>query len=420
MKHAAGLSIVAILLGRAVSATAQAPGDTVVRMASAPVHGGVAKLVVDLSIGTADGAEAYLIGDIADIALGADGSIFAFDRQVPVIRQYDARGRHVRDIGRRGQGPGEYTTSSGIAILRDGRLLNWDTNLWRMNTYSAGGDFAGQWVTPSGSSGSSTATYSRAVLVDTAGRVVTRKSNFNIRNPGTRSVLYIRYRGDGTVIDTLHPPAWRDRLEPLVARAGGATTSEPVPFAPRYVATYSPFGAFITGYPDRYAFEIHQPGQALVSIRREVRLEPVSRSERAAARTRVEELMRRTDPQWNWNGPDIPAVKPAFEGVATGLDGRIWIAVVAELNFGGSRSVSLGGGRDGAPRNNRSPSASPDTPSRPAMYDVYEPDGRYLGRVEVPPKARTLVRRGDQVWGVALDDDDVPHIRRYRIQWGGR
>jgi hypothetical protein len=83
-----------------------APADTIVRFAQRPIHPGVSTLVEELSIGVADGAEEYMLGEIADIALGADGSIYAFDRQVPAIRQYDARGKFVRTIGRRGQGPG--------------------------------------------------------------------------------------------------------------------------------------------------------------------------------------------------------------------------------------------------------------------------------------------------------------------------
>jgi hypothetical protein len=48
---------------------------------------------------------------------------------------------------------------------------------------------------------------------------------------------------------------------------------------------------------------------------------------------------------------------------------------------------------------------------------VFEPDGTYLGQVETPPRFGTAVRRGDHVWGVELDEDDVPYVKRYRIVW---
>jgi hypothetical protein len=399
-------------------AAAQSSTDTIVRMAGAPVHRGIATLVEELSIGVADGAEELMIGNITDMALGADGSIFAFDGQVPAIRHYGANGRFVRTIGRRGEGPGEYRVSSGIAVARSGNLLVWDTYGWRMVVYTPGGDHVGQWPTPSGSSGSSTSNFSRALQVDSAGRIVARKTIFDFQNPGNRQVAWIRYREDGTVIDTLRAPEWKDPLEPLVAAAGGARVSMPVPFAPRRFATLSPLGHFVTGYPARYAVEIHRPGQPVVSIRREVKLEPVSRAERNAERNRVFERMRRTDPQWDWNGPDIPDTKPLYGGLDVGLDGRIWVAVIPEVSQqGGGISFSFGGGR-GAPSGRRSSRAPEGPPPAPALYDVFEPDGRYLGQVRVPEKVSTVLRRGDHIWAIHLDEDDVPRIKRYRINWG--
>jgi hypothetical protein len=48
---------------------------------------------------------------------------------------------------------------------------------------------------------------------------------------------------------------------------------------------------------------------------------------------------------------------------------------------------------------------------------VFEPDGTWLGQVEIPPRVSTMVRRGDLVWGVGYDEDDVATVRRYRIVW---
>src|SRR5688572_24508441 len=123
--------------------------DTVVRVAQAPVHTGIATLVEEMSIGVADGAEEYMLGDVADIALGRDGTIYVLDRQVPAIRQYDDRGKYIRTIGRSGAGPGEYRSPSGLATMRDGRLLLWDTGNWRINVYAGDGTSLTQWQTPS-------------------------------------------------------------------------------------------------------------------------------------------------------------------------------------------------------------------------------------------------------------------------------
>ena len=386
--------------------------DTVVRNADRPLHPGVATLVEELSIGVADGAEEYIFGNIADVALGRDGSLYVFDGQVPIVRHYDASGRFLRNIGRAGSGPGEYRSASGIATTPDGRLLVWDTGNWRINVYSATGDVLTQWTTPSGMSGGGTAQFSRAIFVDTAGVVTTRKMVFD-RNPDNRPTIWVRFRPDGTPADTLRePPA--PELGRLSARADRVSTAAPVPFAPIRFVALSPFGYLVAGYPSRYAFEIHQPGRAVVSVRREVKPEPVSRAERAEGRKNIEERMRQTDPNWSWNGPDIPDTKPLYHGLTVGLDGRIWVSLTrgADPKLGLSSTSGVGSGVPRAPR----PAADRE-PGKPTLYDVFEPDGRYVGQVQVPANTTAMVRKGDKVWAVAFGDDDVPRLKRYRIAW---
>ncbi len=389
--------------------------DTVVRLVQQPEHKGVATLVEEMSIGIADGAEEYMLGEVADIALGRDGSIYVFDRQVPIVRQYDGNGRFIRTIGRSGAGPGEYRSTSGIATMRDGRLLLWDTGNWRINVYGTSGEALTQWLTPSGSSGSSIATYSRALLVDTSGLVITRRTIITPRDYRNRPTVWLRYRADGTLVDTLRAPATSREVATLTASAGNSTASTELPFAPKRLVAMGPFGYFVAGYPDRYAFEIHEPEKPVVSVRRDVKAAPVSRAEQADARRRVEESMRRTDPSWSWNGPDIPDVKPLYSDIQLGLDGRIWIAIVPEVTPRvGTTSSSFGVGNPGV---RRPPAQANREPPRPALYDVFEPDGQYLGQVQVPAGVSSVLRRGNQVWGVAFDADDVPRIKRYRIAW---
>ena len=387
----------------------RASADTIVRRAERPLHPGVATLVEELSIGVADGREEYILGEVADLAVAKDGSMLVFDRQVPIVRHYDASGRFLRSIGRSGSGPGEYRSASGIATAPDGRLLVWDTGNWRINVYSPTGDFITQWTTPSGMSGGGTAQYSRALFVDTAGTVITRR---NIYNSPT---VWLRFRSDGTPADTIHEPPAPARGV-VTARAQNVSTTLPIPFAPRRLVALSPFGYLVAGYPSRYAFEIHQPGRAVVSVQRDVTPEPVSRSERAEGRKEVEDRMRQTDPAWTWNGPDVPSHKPLYHGLFVGLDGRIWISLTPES---GPRIGGISGTSGvGAPGARRSSASDADRePPKPTLFDVFEADGRYLGQVQLPAGASAAVRKGDLVWAVTIGDDDVPRLKRYRIAW---
>jgi len=48
-------------------------------------------------------------------------------------------------------------------------------------------------------------------------------------------------------------------------------------------------------------------------------------------------------------------------------------------------------------------------------WDVFERDGSYMGRLPIPERFKPTRVTTDHVYGIWLDDLDVPHARRYRI-----
>lgn len=66
------------------------------------------------------------------------------------------------------------------------------------------------------------------------------------------------------------------------------------------------------------------------------------------------------------------------------------------------------------------PGGGPPVPRfrEPVVFDVFEKDGRYLGRVDAPAAFSTWPRpvfRGDNVWGTERDTLGVQYVVRYRI-----
>ena len=118
--------------------------------------------------------------------------------------------------------------------------------------------------------------------------------------------------------------------------------------------------------------------------------------------------MRRLDPSWRWNGPPIPPTKPVLRALYAGKDGRIW----ARLYQPGERlpDDELEPGPDGLP---------PVAQFRePVVFDVFEKDGRYLGRVASPARFSTRPRpifRGGHVRSTERDELGVQYVVRYRI-----
>lgn len=393
--------------------------DTVVKNATRPIHSGLATLAREVRIGSLDGADEYVLGDVSEIAVGRDGAMYVYDRQVPALRKYDAAGKFVKQFGRKGQGPGEYLNAGGLAVLPDGRVLLWDTGNWRVNVYAADGAIQPSWSTLSGSGGNVTMSTGRALMVDTASRIYIKRRLF--ARVGESRTVWIRYRANGSPIDTIDLPAFSYAPAQLQATSasGNASSTAPVPFWPVPQSAMSPLGYLVTGVPDRYAFEIHSQGpRSVVSVRRNVQPPSLTSHERDSARTALTERMGRTQPGWSWNGPDIPKVKPFYAGLSVGEDGRIWLPIIPEVTpvVGSVSSMGAGMGRVGRGPPRSADSRSSGTP-RPALFDVFETDGTYLGQVRIPPRVSTVVRRGDYVWGVEFDEDDVQRVVRFRIVW---
>lgn len=95
---------------------------TTIRTLGGSVWGGTARLEEEASIGVEQGPEEQMLGRGAGLAAG-DDAVYVLDSQLPAVRVYDMEGNHLRDVGREGQGPGEFTQPMDVAIGPDGRIF---------------------------------------------------------------------------------------------------------------------------------------------------------------------------------------------------------------------------------------------------------------------------------------------------------
>jgi len=72
------------------------------------------------------------------VVISEDGRLFVSQYQDRNILAIDASGETVREIGRAGEGPGEFSLLSSIGLLGD-TLVASDRNLWRVSFFDTAG-----------------------------------------------------------------------------------------------------------------------------------------------------------------------------------------------------------------------------------------------------------------------------------------
>jgi streptogramin lyase len=66
------------------------------------------------------------LGNVRDIEVGPDGTVYVLDGSAMAVRVFGPRGEFLRSIGRGGEGPGEFRRPMQIIIAPDGGLWVYD------------------------------------------------------------------------------------------------------------------------------------------------------------------------------------------------------------------------------------------------------------------------------------------------------
>lgn len=331
------------------------------------------------------------------------GRIWVFDRTSASIFVFDSSGELVRRVGRRGAGPGEFAQNGGMVILPGDSLAQWDSNNARISFFDSAGTFVKQWSLPGGFS------TSNGLYTDASGNLYLRRP---VTPPREGEILgrmgLVRLREGGAFGDSLAPPDLPVPREPYVASAENSRSSMSSSLAPGYHWAWTPRGEFIAADGGRYELVYVRNGARPMVIRRAMAPVTAHQAERDLDREIITASLRQVDPSWSFGGPPIPEAKAPLQGLKVTRDGRIWVqvAVPSELIPEAQRDI---------PWDSTIPVRQYRTPP---VYEVFERDGRFLGRVALPSRATLIEADGDLIWGLEPDDDDLPQVIRWRIEPG--
>jgi hypothetical protein len=316
------------------------------------------------------------LGSISDAIATPDGGVLIADHRGP-IRAFTRTGALVRELGRRGEGPGEYRFVHALQLVDRGTLTWYDPALRRVTRVDA----------TSGEAGAVTRVEPPPAV---AGMYLVNGSVVALEVPPSErpgDTVEARFRSV--------PSDGPSRVLARVRRSSTHLPGTPVPvapplFAPNAVADVGWAGDIAHSTAERYVVRVFPAGGSPWELRVAIPARPVLAVERDSAiaeeltshevRTLAElpagarERIRRAYTTF-----------PMLESVRVLRDGTVWIRPTAAR--GASR----------------------------ARWDVFSRTGVRQGYAELPPSATIKDGMRDWVLAVELQEDDVPGVVRYRV-----
>ncbi|MCG6955961.1 MAG: 6-bladed beta-propeller [Gemmatimonadetes bacterium] len=352
----------------------------------------------ELAIGAEAAAPAYQFGSIGGIAVDSRGRVFVLDDQAQEIRVFSAEGVHEATVGRRGEGPGEFTGAQTVLMGPGDTLLVPDRRSQRMNRFSPEGSFLGA------------TGYRRAdgltisFRANSSGRILEQLRPIVLGRPASENPedVMVRWTPAGTRADT------------LTGFPSGEILRLADPWSPRFFA-YAPEplwdvtanGGLILGVSDGYRLEVFSPdGAPVLAVVMEHTRPSVTQADIAVVRSHMAE---------GWSRAGAPPAQverlqnlwtfgdtfPAFTAVYSGPRGSIWVQEVTAPSAMSLERV-------------RTLQAPDDCASD--RWDVFSATGRFYGVVTMPARFRPALFRDDRLYGIRRDEFDVQQVVRFRVR----
>jgi hypothetical protein len=99
------------------------------------------EFIVDLSIGEEEDDENYMFSRPRNIDADTQGNIYVLDSEELTIKKYDPQGKHIKNISRAGQGPGEFEYPRSLCISEPGKIYVADSFERKIEVFNLEGEY---------------------------------------------------------------------------------------------------------------------------------------------------------------------------------------------------------------------------------------------------------------------------------------
>lgn len=363
------------------------------------------RLVRDLRIGSADDPELAFTG-VFDVVVRGDVAYSVHENEQR-LRMWNKQGRLIKEIGRNGQGPGEFAgpVSAG---WRGDTLWVYDSRQARISLFTPDGQFVRS-IRPIAKRQPGAKMTSnivgRYLLAD--GTVLAQPTLYSAQASDKRTDLsaLLRINESGDILDTL--VVFPVRQSTLELKSGTSAMYSAQPFTDSPIGAVDGKGRAVYVINRDYARDnarstfritkISLTGDTLYDKRFEYRPKPVTDAQFEKLVTeRVDMATEKRGPRPALyanrsvaenavrNAMVRPRFHPPISRAAGGADGTLWLQ--REDDGGAER-----------------------------LWQVVDENGRFIAAVRIPRDDRVHYATRNVIWVSQTDELDVPYLTRYRV-----
>ena len=382
-----------------LATTFDSTGDTIVARVAGEVPTAAVRQVAERWRVAATEADTALFSSIEWAKVDLADRTWAYDETSARLYRIDASGRLLGAVGGRGGGPGEFASNSGMAATHDSGMAVWDPRQARVSLFAGDGTFRRTLRTPG------TLYASDGLQASRTGALYLKRE---LRPPsGTEIVApigLVRLDSSGADVDTIVPNVPQVSTPVYTARTSTVGASASSNHAAEAHWAWHPAGFVVTGHGGRYEITIAPRGGRPVVIRRALTPIVVPPEERADDQARITWVMRLNIPGWTWSGPAVPDTKAPLTRLRVDRSGRIWARVATP-------SVRIPDAELEPVKRNKPPYRF----TAPNVWEIFAASGRFLGRLELPPRSELVEADRDNLWLLETDQDELPSVVRGTI-----
>lgn len=343
-------------------------------------------------------------GDSSQLMLGISGHLRLADSTIVLIngaarelRFYSANGKFIRAAGRKGQGPGEFSSIGGMFSCGRDSIIVADYSR-RISVWSSSGKFIRESQQPVSAKGFNPTVV--GVASNCASLLVRDARPMPLDQQSGRHLNQLNWRPlDGVAPESL---VTFPGIEATQVMYGGRPIKQAVVYSnqPEFAIGANGIVIGMGDAPEFRVYDLH--GKLKRVVRWKADAEPVTEADRASySKSRAEYIAKNADDASALPPIDqlsVAKTKPYYAKILVDDEGDTWLCQCPDRNLLFKKTLRA---EDKVP------------------WLVFDPGGNIMGTITIPGALNVQRIGRDEVGGVWYNDDEVASLRIYRIRKPG-